>query len=103
MKEMYVNGYLYKGKLEGFFELPLGNNLTLSIYDSEEGYEIEIIEDVDYANEYIDCMIFKTTKWERLKDLLYFAKNNTYSSDIRKRIKKAIKENTTYKEVKNEI
>lgn len=93
MKNTKVNGYNYYGTLTGFFELPLSNNLTLSIYDSEEGYEIEIIEGIDEENEYIDCMIYQTKKWERLKDLLYYAKKNTYSSSIRKLIKRAIIEN----------
>ena len=99
MKNTKRNVYDYYGTLTGFFELPLSNNLTLSIYDSEEGYEIEIIEGIDEENEYIDCMIFETKKWERLKDLLYYAKKNTYSSDIRKRIEKALKENIIYKEI----
>lgn len=90
MKNTKINGYNYYGTLTGFFELPLSNDLTLSIYDSEEGYEIEIIKDIDNLNEYVDCMIFETKKWERLKDLLYYAKKNTYSSSIRKLIKRAI-------------
>ena len=81
-----INGYDMNKELECFFELPLGNNLTLSIYDSEEGYEIEVIDDIDGENEYVDCMIYLTDKYEKLSDLLTYAIHNTYSEDIKERI-----------------
>lgn len=74
-----INGYEYKGLLQGFFELPIDEITTLSIYDSEEGYEIEFIENIDEPNEEIvDCMIYETQDWETLDNLLEFTINNTY-------------------------
>ena len=44
-----LNGYYLDGELKGFFELPIDKDTTLSIYDTEEGYEIEFIENI-YMN-----------------------------------------------------
>ena len=66
-----INGYDIDKELKGFFELPIDNDTTLSIYDTEEGYEIEFIENIDKINEeVIDVMIYDTDKWEKLYDLL---------------------------------
>lgn len=85
-----INGYNINEKLQSFFELYIGNNLTLSIYDSDEGYEIEVIEGIDEENEYIDTMIYLTDKWENLKTLLDYTMNNLYSDKIRELLKKEI-------------
>lgn len=82
-----INGYEYKGLLKGFFELPIDNNTTLSIYDSEEGYEIEFIENIDKIDEnYIDCMIYESQDWETLDNLLKFTINNTYVKYYKNRL-----------------
>ena len=100
MKKTFVNGWEYEKKLDCFFELPISKELTLSIYDTEDGYEIEVIKDIDGNNEeVIDCMIYQTEKWERLKDLLYYAKNNSYIREVRKLIRQAIKDNMKVKEI----
>lgn len=88
-----INGYDIDKELQSFFELPLGDNLTLSIYDSEEGYEIEVIEGIDEQNNYIDCIIYQTNKWEKLRSLILYAINNTYSNNIKNKIIKELKEN----------
>ena len=74
-----LNGYDINKELQSFFELPIDNITTLSIYDTEEGYEIEFIENIDKINEEVtDVMIYSTEKWERLKDLLQYTIDNTY-------------------------
>lgn len=74
-----LNGYDIDKELQSFFELPIDKDTTLSIYDTEEGYEIEFIENIDKINEeVIDDMIYSTEKWERLKDLLQYTIDNTY-------------------------
>ena len=87
-----INGYNINEDLKSFFELPLGDDLILSIYDSEEGYEIEIIEDIDNKNEYIDTMIYECYNWEKLKTLIEYAINNTYSRYLKNLIIEKVKE-----------
>lgn len=89
-----LNGYHLDSELKGFFELPIDKDTTLSIYDTEEGYEIEFIENIDKINEeVIDVMIYTTEKWERLKDLLQYTIDNTYVKYYKNRIIKILEGN----------
>lgn len=89
-----LNGYYLDSELKGFFELPIDNDTTLSIYDTEEGYEIEFIENIDKINEeVIDVMLYDTEKWETLSDLLEYTINNTYVKYYSDRIIKILEGN----------
>ena len=89
-----LNGYHLDGELKGFFELPIDKDTTLSIYDTEEGYEIEFIENIDMINEeVIDFMMYDTEKWEKLIDLLQYTIDNTYVKYYKNRIIKMLERN----------
>ena len=86
-----INGYDIDKELKGSFELPIDNDTTLSIYDTEDGYEIEFIENINKINEeVIDVMIYDTDKWEKLYDLLQYTITNTYVKYYKHRLNEII-------------